>query len=103
MILGVSAGRWPECRLGCAGSGLVGRAGRAGRSGWRWQRADSGEDFREEVVSWREAQGMRAGVADQAGGHREQSVPQGGDHGLAAADAVAAKSAVRGGGGGELV
>jgi hypothetical protein len=35
-----------------------------------------------------EAQVEGAGVTDQAGGHADQPVAQGGDHGLVLADAV---------------
>jgi hypothetical protein len=65
----------------------VGR-GRFGLLGQVGQGAEAGEDLREQVVAWWEAQGAAAGVADQAGGDGEQSPPQGGDHGLAAADTV---------------
>src|SRR5947209_13217147 len=44
-----------------------------------------------------------AGVADEATGHADQPVSQGGDHGLAVADAVSGQPAVGAGGGGEVV
>ena len=42
-------------------------------------------------------------MADQAGRHSDQPVAQGGDHGLAVADAVTKELPVGSGGGGELV
>lgn len=49
------------------------------------------------------AQGQLTGVAGEAGGEADQSVPEGGDHGFAAADAVSGEVAVFSGSGGELV
>jgi hypothetical protein len=43
------------------------------------------------VAAGRESQDELPGVADQAGGYTDQAVVQGGDHGLAAADTVAAQ------------
>lgn len=72
-------------------------------SGCCRQGAQSGEDLGEQVVVRWQAQGERFGVVDQAGGDADQAVPQGGDHGLALADAPAQQRALGGGGGGELV
>ena len=54
------------------------------------------------VVGW-QAQGERAGVADQPGRDADEPVSQGGDHRLAVTDAVPDQAAVRAGAGGELV
>jgi hypothetical protein len=80
--------------------GLWGRWPWSGRGG---QGADAGEDFVDQVVSGRRAEDERAGVVDHPGGDADQSVPQGGDHGLAAVDAVPEQSPAESGGGGELV
>ena len=55
------------------------------------------------MLAWWQAQGQGAGVADEAGGHADQPVAQGGDHGLAVADAVTEHLTGGSGGGGELV
>jgi hypothetical protein len=44
------------------------------------------------------AQGESPGVADQPGRHPDEAVPQGGDHGLALAEAVTGQRAVGAGG-----
>jgi hypothetical protein len=50
--------------------------------------AEASEDLGEQAVAGWQAQSQAAGVTDQAGGDRDQPPPQGGDHGLAAADTV---------------
>src|SRR5919107_2787818 len=95
--MGRSASRWPEWRLGCAGSG-------AGRGCWAWlgrcgEGAEAGEDLGEQVIAGWQPQGEPAGVADQAGGDGDQPSAQGGDHGLSAADAVPDQPPVAGAGG----
>src|SRR4051795_10000369 len=72
--------------------------------GWAWsgrvrEGAEAGEDLGEQVVARWEAQGEAAGVADQASGDGDQPPPQGGDHGVTAADSVPDQSLVAGGGG----
>src|SRR4249919_538537 len=74
------------------------RAGVAG-SGWVGEGAETSEDLGEQVLAGWQAQGVAARVADQAGGDGEQPPPQGGDHGLAAADAVSDQLSVVVGGG----
>jgi hypothetical protein len=49
------------------------------------------------------AAGSGGGLADQPAGDGDDPAPLGGDHGLAAADAVAMKDVLAAGGGGELV
>src|SRR6187549_648578 len=71
----------------------------SGRCG---QGADAGQDLVEQVMAGWEAQGERAAVTDQPGRYPDQPVPQGGDHGLAAADAMAEQQGARAGRG-ELV
>src|SRR6478736_9127388 len=72
-------------------------------SGRRGQGTDAGKDLGEQPVPGWRAQGERAGVTDQSGGDTDQPVPQGGDHGLAIADAVPEQPAVGCGGAGELM
>ena len=84
------------------GSGWVRGQERPG-SGRHGQGADAREDFVEQRVTGRQAQGERAGVADQPSRDADQPVPQGGDHGLAVADPVPEQRPVGCGGGGELV
>src|SRR5512133_788419 len=91
----VCAGREPECRLGWRVSCDVGAV--MAWSGRRGQGADAGEDLVEQVVSRWEAQGELAAVTDQPGRYPDQSVSQGGDHGLAAADTVAEQPGARAG------
>src|SRR3954447_17524996 len=90
MLMGAGSGAGqsdgPSVASGARVPVLVG-AGSAW-SGRVRQGAEAGEDLREQVVAGWEAQGAAAGVADQAGGDGKQSPPQGGDHGLAAADTV---------------
>ena len=81
------AAEGPECRFGVAGSGSLGGL-------WPWsggcgQGADAGEDLLEQVVFGCQVQDERAGVADKSGWDADQPVSQGGDHGVAAADAMA--------------
>src|SRR6188472_1858022 len=89
----VASGGVIPCGLG-AGTAWSGRCG---------QGADAGEDLSKQLVARWQAQDASAGVVDQPGGDADQSVPQGGDHGLAIADAVSGQGAVGCGGGGELV
>ncbi len=73
-----------------AGSGVIrGRDGRVGQVGWGRVRSRA----RTMGNSWSpgQAQDQYPGVADQAGGDADQPVPQGGDHGLAVADAETAQ------------
>jgi hypothetical protein len=56
----------------------------SGRLRWR---SEPGEDHGEYLVAGWQAQDELTGVMDQPGGDAEQSVPQGGDHGFAVADA----------------
>jgi len=91
----------PECRFGVAGSGSLGGL-------WPWsggggQGADAGEDLVEQVVFGWQAQDERAGVADKSGWDTDQPVSQGGDHGVAAADAMPGQLTAGPGGRGELV
>src|SRR3954454_11430271 len=75
-------------------------------SGQVGQGAEAGEDLGEQVLARWEAQGETAGVAKQAGGDGDQPPLQGGDHGLAATDAVPDQPPVWLlviGGGGEVV
>src|SRR5271157_4913716 len=58
-------------------------------SGGGGQGPQSGEDVGEQAVTGREAQGQVAGVPGQPAGDGDEPAAEGGDHGLAAADAVA--------------
>ena len=64
-------------------------------SGRVWEGAETGEDLGEQVVTGWQAQGKAASVADQASGDGQQPPPQGGDHGLAATDAMTRCEPVR--------
>jgi hypothetical protein len=76
LVVSRSSGwRQPERPSVASGSGVpVADRGRDGGG----QDADAGEDLGEKVVAGWQAQGERAGVADQPGGDADQPVPQGG-------------------------
>src|SRR5579875_3420955 len=61
------------------------------------------EDLGEQIVAWREPEGELAAVADEAGGDGDEPPAQGGDHGLAAADAMTGQDVLASGQRGELV
>ena len=67
------------------------------------QGPEAGEDLGEQVAAGRQPQGQLAGVADEPSRDRDQAVPEGRDHGFAAADAVTGQDQLAGRGGGELV
>ena len=63
----------------------------------------AGEDLGEQVLAGREPQDQGSGVVHQPSGDGDQPSAEGGDHGLAAADAVAVQDHLAAGGGGELM
>src|SRR6266511_3120452 len=101
LVFGCSGG--PGGRAGFAGSGGVSGAGGAGWSGGGGKSPYAGEDLGEEQVAGWWSQGEGVGVADQAGRDTDQSPAQGGDHGLAVADAVPGQGVIGQDGAGELV
>src|SRR6266540_3680572 len=96
-------GSGPGGRAGFAGSGGVLGPRGPGGLGRGGQGADAGEDLGQERVAGGWSQGESSAVPNQAGGDADQSPAQGGDHGLAVADAVSGQGVVGQDGAGELV
>src|ERR1700730_6594937 len=84
--MGMTLTRWSRRVRGVRGS-LAGAA-RAGWSGHRGKFPEPGKDFSEQAVAGWGPEGELTGVVDQAAGNADEPVPQGRDHGFAAADTV---------------
>ena len=84
-VPGVAPGSRFPVSVGPCGLGLSGSGGEG---------AEPGEDLGEQPVPWSQSQDQLPGVADEAAGHGDQPPPEGFDHRLAAADAVAGPSVI---------